>query len=139
MRTRTLRSFNAGAIDTLTGAGDTRASAYSGIAVHHCHGAATRVAIEDTAFGIRDRHFVVEVLAAWKPEDDATPHRAWAQQVCTDLAPHAIDGGYPNLIGPQQAEQARKAYGPNASRLAQLKSRYDPDNVFTATTLPEAD
>jgi Berberine and berberine like len=139
MRTRTLRSFNAGAIDALVGAGDTRASAYSGIAIHHCHGAATHVPIEQTAFGIREQHFVVEVLAAWEPGDDARPHQAWAQQVYTDLAPHAIDGGYPNLIGPQQAEQARKAYGPNASRLAQLKSRYDPDNVFTATTLPEAD
>jgi FAD/FMN-containing dehydrogenase len=125
--------FNAGAIDALVVAGDTRASAYSGVAIHHCHGAATRVPIDATAFGIRERHFVVEVLAAWEPEHDATPHRGWAQQVYTDLAPHAIDGGYPNLIGPQQAEQARKAYGPNASRLAQLKSRYDPDNVFTAT------
>ncbi|MDT5186524.1 MAG: hypothetical protein QOI29_4682 [Mycobacterium sp.] len=139
MRTRTLRSFNAGAIDALVCAGDTRASAYSGIAIHHCHGAATHVPIEQTAFGIREQHFVVEVLAASEPGDDAIPHQAWAQQVYTDLAPHAIDGGYPNLIGPQQAEQARKAYGPNASRLAQLKSRYDPGNVFTATTLPEAD
>jgi FAD/FMN-containing dehydrogenase len=138
MRTRTLRSFNAGAIDALVGAGNTRASAYSGVAIHHCHGAATRVPIEDTAFGIRERHFVVEVLAAWEPDDDATHHRAWAEQVYTDLAPHSIDGGYPNLIGPQQAEQARKAYGPNSSRLAQLKSLYDPENVFTATTLPEA-
>jgi hypothetical protein len=127
-----------GAIDALIGAGETRSSAYSGVAIHHCHGASTRLPIEETAFGIRERHFVVEVLAAWEPEDDATPHRAWAQQVYTDLAPHAIDGGYPNLIGPQQAEQARKAYGPNATRLAQAKSQYDPDNVFVAT-LPEAD
>jgi hypothetical protein len=136
MRTRTLRSFNAGAIDALVDAGDTRASAYSGFAIHHCHGAATRVPIEQTAFGVRERHFVVEVLTAWEPGDDAIAHQAWAQQAYTGLAPHA---GYPNLIGPQQAEQSRKAYGPNASRLARLKSRYDPDNVFTATTLPEAD
>ncbi len=102
------------------------------------YAAATRVPIEQTAFGIRERHFVVEVLTAWEPGDDAIAHQAWAQQAYTDLAPHALDGGYPNLIGPQQAEQARKAYGSNASRLAQLKSRYDPDNVFTATTLPEA-
>jgi len=138
MRTRTLRSFNTGAIDALVDAGDTRASAYSAIAIHHCHGTATRVPIDATAFGIRERHFVVEVLAAWEPGDDAMPHQAWAQQAYTDLATHSVDGGYPNLIGPQQAEQARKAYGPNASRLAQLKSRYDPDNVFTATMLPEA-
>ena len=94
--------------------------------------------VDDTAFGIRERHFVAEILAAWEPADDGAPHRAWAQQVYADLAPHAIEGGYPNLIGPEQADQARKAYGSNASRLAGLKSRYDPDNVFTATTLPDA-
>jgi FAD/FMN-containing dehydrogenase len=138
MRTRTLRSFSTGAIDALIDAGDTRKSAFSGIAIHHCHGAATRVRIDDTAFGNRERHFVAEILAAWEPPDDGTPHRAWAQRVYADLAQHAIDGGYPNVIGPEQAEQARKAYGPNASRLARLKSRYDPDNVFTATTLPDA-
>lgn len=138
MRTRTLRSFSTGAIDALIDAGDTRESAFSGIAIHHCHGAATRVHVDDTAFGIRERHFVAEILAAWEPADDGTPHRAWAQQVYADLSPHAIEGGYPNLIGPEQADQARKAYGSNASRLAGLKPRYDPDNVFTATTLPDA-
>ena len=79
------------------------------------------------------------MLAAWDPDDDPAPHRAWAEAVYTDLAPHALDGGYPNLIGPAQAAQARNAYGPNATRLAELKLRYDPDNVFSATTLPSAD
>jgi hypothetical protein len=38
------------------------------------------VPIEQTAFGIRERHFVVEVLTAWEPGDDAIAHQAWAQQ-----------------------------------------------------------
>jgi FAD/FMN-containing dehydrogenase len=136
MRTRTLRVFNPGAVDALVRAGLTRTSPFSAIATHHFHGAAARVGLQDTAFGIREPHFLVEILAAWSPDDDPTPHRAWAESVYQDLAPHALEGGYPNLIGPGQADQARGAYGPNASRLAEVKSRYDPDRVFNATTLP---
>jgi len=89
MRTRTLRSFNTGAIDALVDAGDTRASAYSAIAIHHCHGAGDpcahrRDGIRHSRAALRRR-----VLAAWEPGDDAMPHQAWAQQAYTDLAPHS--------------------------------------------------
>ncbi len=136
MRTRTLAVFTPGAIDALVEAGLTRTSPFSGISVHHFHGAATRVGLQDTAFGIREPHFVVEVLAAWTPDEDHTPHLAWAESVYGNLAPHALPGGYPNLIGPRQAAQARNAYGPNAARLIEIKKHYDPDRVFHATTLP---
>lgn len=109
------------------------ASPTSGASVHSSTSVCSRPCLP------REPHFVVEVLAAWDPDDDPAPHRAWAEAVYTDLAPHALDGGYPNLIGPDQAAQARNAYGPNATRLAELKLRYDPDNVFSATTLPSAD
>jgi FAD/FMN-containing dehydrogenase len=137
LRTRTLRNFGPGTVDALIHAGDARSSVHSGIAIHHCHGASTRVPLQDTAFGIREPHFVVEVVAAWEPADEPKPHREWADRVYDDLAPHAVEGGYPNLIGPQHAAQARRSYGPNAIRLANLKRRYDPDNVFNATTLPD--
>jgi hypothetical protein len=54
----------------------------------------------------------------------------------TDLEPHALPGGYPNLIGPDQASQANDSYGPNADRLHTLKRRIDPTNLFSATGLP---
>lgn len=136
LRTRTLRTFTPGAIDALVRAGNSRSSVHSGIAIHHCHGASTRVAIEQSAFGIREPHFVVEVVAAWDPAEEPNRHQDWADALYHDLAPHAVDGGYPNLIGPQHAAQARKSYGPNAARLIAVKRRYDPDNVFNATTLP---
>jgi FAD/FMN-containing dehydrogenase len=136
MRTRTLRSLQRGAIDAVVRAGDTRSSAHSGIVFHHCHGAATRVALGDTAFGIREPHFVAEILPAWDPADDPKPHLDWADRLFVDLQPHAVEGGYVNLIGPENAAQARKAYGPNATRLVAAKRHYDPENVFNATILP---
>jgi hypothetical protein len=126
-------------IQTLLRAGDARTSPFSGIAIHHFHGAATRVPLSDSAFGIRSDHFVIEIVAAWEPADstdDGAHHRDWADAVYSELSPHSLDGGYPNLIGPAQAGQADAAYGPNAGRLLAVKQHYDPRGVFSATPLP---
>jgi FAD/FMN-containing dehydrogenase len=136
MRTRNIPAFTAGAIEALLRAGDTRTTDYSGFSIHHFHGAATRVPVEQTAFGVREPHFLVEILAGWDPDDDPIPHRTWAETLYDDLGGHALGGGYPNLIGPEQSAQADTAYGPNAGRLRTLKHRFDPTNAFSATPLP---
>jgi hypothetical protein len=139
MRTRSVRRFSSGAIHALIRAIDTRTSELSAISIHHFHGAAARVPIGQTAFGIREPHFMIEILATWQPGEDGTPHRNWAEAVYTDLGNYAIDGGYPSLIGPDQAAQAGAAYGLNAAHLRQMKLRYDPANVFNASALPADD
>jgi hypothetical protein len=136
LRTRTVHCLSDAIIDTLLRAGASRTSVFSGIAIHHFHGAATRVPLGDSAFGFRSDHLVVEVVAAWDPDDDAEPHRRWAETVYAELGPDSLEGGYPNLIGPAQAAQADAAYGPNAIRLVAAKRRYDPSNTFSATPLP---
>lgn len=60
--------------------------------VHHFHGTATRIAVEATAFGIRRPNFVIEIMAAWDPDDDPAPHHPWADAVSTDLAVDALPG-----------------------------------------------
>jgi FAD/FMN-containing dehydrogenase len=136
LRTRTVPSYTSEVIAALIEAGESRSSALSGVFIHHFHGAATRAAVDSTAFGIRTPHFVVEIMAAWEPDDDEAPHWAWADGVSTNLAAHALAGGYANLLGPSDHDQIAHAYGPNADRLLAAKSRYDPDHVFSAIPLP---
>jgi FAD/FMN-containing dehydrogenase len=136
MRTRNLPAFTDEAIAALVRAGDNRTTEFSGFSIHHFHGAATRVPLEQSAFGVREPHFMVEILAGWEPGTDGAAARDWAAAVYDDLAVHALDGGYPSLIGPEQAKQADAAYGPNAHRLRALKQRYDSAGIFSATTLP---
>ena len=94
---------------------------------------------DGAAFGERREHFMVEIVAGWKPDgDDGAAHRRWAQDLWQSLAPFALPGGYPNLLGPDDREQAAAAYGGNAARLRVLKRRFDPDGVFaSAIPLPE--
>jgi FAD/FMN-containing dehydrogenase len=135
-RTRNVSRFTPEVIAALAAAGEHQTSRHSGVVVHHFHGAATRVPVEDTAFGLRTPHRMIEIVAAWEPDDDAAAHVGWADRVDADLAPHALAGGYPNMLGPGAHEQIAHAYGSNAGRLSAAKRRFDPDGVFSAIDLP---
>jgi hypothetical protein len=137
-RTRWLAKLTPDAITALMAAGATRTSPYSVILLHYLHGAATRIADHDSAFGLRRNHFLVEVLAAWEPGPTkyAASPRLWAQNLSNVLAQDALPGGYPNLLGPDDHEQTASAYGCNLAALEKAKRRYDPCAVFSAIPLP---
>ncbi|MCE7007296.1 FAD-binding oxidoreductase [Kibdelosporangium philippinense] len=139
VRTRTVAGHTPEIVAALVAAGDTKTSPISAIGLHHFHGAATRVAQQSTAFGIRRPHFSVEIAALWQPGDDAARHREWADATSTAIAAHALPGGYANMLGPDHHDQIAQAYGPNAARLRAAKDRYDPERVFTAIPLPLGD
>ena len=138
-RTRSLPALTAGAADAIIAAKARAASPLCSVFWHHFHGAATRVAPDSAAFGLRREHLMVEIVAGWKPDgDDGAANRRWAQDLWQSLAPFALPGGYANLLGPDDREQAAGAYGGNAARLRVLKHRFDPDGVFaSAIPLPE--
>jgi Berberine and berberine like len=137
IRTRSLPALTAEAASALVAAGETRTSALSAISVHHFHGAATRVDVRDTAFGIRREHFMVELIASW-PSGDGASHRSWADAAAERLRPLALPGGYANLLGPGHRQQIAHAYGRNADRLLAVKASVDPESVFSAVPLPAA-
>ncbi len=139
VRTRWLAALNADTVDVMSNAIIQKTSPYSVLHWHHHRGAATRIAPASTAFGMRREHFMLEIIACWKPdESDGSPHRQWAQDVWQNLGPFALPGGYANLLAPEDREQARDAYGSNGARLRVLKQRFDPDGVFSsAIPLPD--
>ncbi|OBG93149.1 hypothetical protein A5697_05670 [Mycobacterium sp. E3251] len=135
INTRTIAGYTPEVIDALLEIGRTLTPPRSGISIHHCHGASTLVAPDQTAFANRRPHFVVEIIAGWEG-GDSVRHRAWADAASAALAPHALPGGYANLLVPGDHEQIANAYGENAIRLVAAKKHYDPDGVFTAIPLP---
>jgi FAD/FMN-containing dehydrogenase len=139
IETRWLADLKADAIATLIASGATRSSPSSSILLHHFHGVGTRVASSSTAFGLRRRHFLVEIVASWGAESDseAARHRQWARTLSRELERDSIPGDYHRPLAPHAYEQIDSAYGCNALRLRRLKKRFDPDGVFSsATALP---
>ena len=107
---------------------------------HEFRGAAARVAPGATAFGLRRDHVLIEIIAACIGPADAGEeqrHRQWARSTLRAFDALALPGGYPNLLGADDADRAAKSYGDNAGRLLAAKKQYDPDNVFrSAIPLP---
>ena len=94
-------------------------------------GAMARVGSEETAFAHRDKQYMTTVLALWLDADeDAAPHHAWADALWNEVRRDA-DGVYVNFLENEGEARIREAYGEaNFARLAQVKAKYDPANVF---------
>ncbi len=95
-------------------------------------GAAGRVGVEVTAFGRRSTPFLLSFDTTW--EDPAETDRCieWTRAAWTDMHRFSDGGLYLNFAGFGEEKEAlvRAGYGENYDRLANLKARYDPGNLF---------
>jgi FAD/FMN-containing dehydrogenase len=79
----------------------------------------------------RDAPWAVHPFAMW--EDPAQDERCiqWVRDACADARPWSTGAVYLNFIGDEGTERVTAGMGAeNTGRLAALKRRYDPDNVF---------
>jgi len=101
------------------------------IFVGHLGGAVNRVPPGATAYPHRDVQFVLNVHTRWGDPSQDQKCIAWARELFDQMAPHATGGVYVNFMPEDEAQRVRSgAYGPNYERLAKLKTRYDPGNLF---------
>nr|WP_221383188.1 FAD-binding oxidoreductase [Actinoplanes polyasparticus] len=135
MRTRTVKEITPAVARALVHAGNTRTTAMSGIPINHLRGPSATRDMSETAFAYRTPHFVIEIAAAWTP-DLPGDHAGWTHDLWAELEPHSLPGGYVNIIGPDEKDQADAAFGANTDRLLRAKQAYDPANVFSAISLP---
>jgi FAD/FMN-containing dehydrogenase len=101
----------------------------SEIFVARLGGAINRVSPEATAYPHRDAEFVMNVHTRWDDPSDDERCIAWAREFFEATEPHATGGVYVNFI-PEDEDRVGAAYGVNYDRLARLKARHDPDNLF---------
>jgi FAD/FMN-containing dehydrogenase len=134
IHTRWFADLTPDMISILVKGGAERTSALSFLGLQHMHGPGTRVAPAATAFGMRRKHFTLDIVAEWEPTSKAEGdvHREWASGLSRALAPFALAGGYANFLTADDHEQVSAAYGSNARRLWEVKRRFDPDNVFSS-------
>ncbi len=93
--------------------------------------AVNKVPAGDTAYPHRDVEFIVNVHTRWRDPADDERCIGWARGLFDALAPHATGGVYVNFMPEDERDRvAAGAYGPNHARLARLKAKYDPQNLF---------
>jgi hypothetical protein len=131
---RTLPVPDGPAVEALLAAAEALPPGGSALNVHHVHGAATRVPLDATAYSYRGEHLVVELLGCWT-DGTGTAERLWVDLAEHLLDPHALPGGWINLMAAGDP-RAQDAFGPNTARLLATKKRYDAHGVFSGAPIP---
>lgn len=93
-------------------------------------GAVSRADPNSTAFYHRTAALSFSAFACWTDPAEDNTNIAWARQLWNDLRPYMPGSVYVNELEDEGADRVREAYGPAYDRLATLKRRYDPDNLF---------
>jgi FAD/FMN-containing dehydrogenase len=93
-------------------------------------GAMARVDPEATAFAHRKSPIMVNVAVFYEGEEDKPRRIAWVDEFA-DALRQSDRGAYVNFVGNEGEERVHDAYpGDTYRRLAQIKRRYDPENLF---------
>jgi FAD/FMN-containing dehydrogenase len=96
----------------------------------HVGGAMSRVPADATAYPQRKSHFIMNVHTRWRDAGQDAACIGWARELFGTMARHAVGTVYVNFMPDDEADRIEAAYGPNYSRLAEIKARYDPANLF---------
>jgi FAD/FMN-containing dehydrogenase len=93
-------------------------------------GAVHRVGKNDTAFSFRDVTWA-EVIVGVDPDpaNKGTITR-WAREYWEALQPYSAGGAYVNFMMEEGQDRIQATYRDNYGRLAQIKRKYDPTNLF---------
>jgi FAD/FMN-containing dehydrogenase len=93
-------------------------------------GQTSRIAADSTAYAQRDAQFVMNVHIRWEDAQDDQRCIAWAREFFNAAAPYATGGVYINFMTEEEGDRVKAAYGAGYQRLARLKEKYDPGNLF---------
>jgi len=93
-------------------------------------GAMAHVPVNATAFAHRQSKIMVNVAALFEKPDEKPTHEAWASDFAAALR-QGDEGAYVNFLGDEGEARIRAAYpGKTWEKLAAIKARYDPTNLF---------
>ena len=98
--------------------------------VYPIDGAAHRLGPTDTAWGYRNANWG-SVFAGVDPDPaNVDAISAWSKEYHEALHPFSAGGAYVNMMMEEGQDRVEAAYGDNYARLAEIKAKYDPDNLF---------
>jgi len=101
------------------------------IFIGHLGGAINRLPASATAYPHRDVEFVMNLHTRWRDPAQDQECIAWTRKVFDAVAPFATGGVYVNFMPEDETQRVQTgAYGANYERLAKLKAKYDPTNLF---------
>lgn len=126
-----LRGLDDGLIDALIDRFARCPSPMTAALIEHFHGAVARVGVSDTAVPHREAGYNMVITSVWTDPATTDANIAWTRESFAAVRSYLATRRWLNYLDDDDAADAvRAAYGPNYARLAEVKRRYDPDNLF---------
>jgi len=105
-------------------------SPLSFVVLEYYGGAAGRISSEATAFPHRHLPWDILFIAQWADPAQTGAHRDWARSGEEMLRPFSANAHLLSALDIETEDVIKTAFGPNLSRLAAIKKKYDPSNFF---------
>jgi FAD/FMN-containing dehydrogenase len=93
-------------------------------------GAVHKVGSGDTAFAYRNSRWAEVILAVDPDPASADVLKSWVVDYWEATHPYSAGGAYVNFMMDEGQDRVQSSYGDNYKRLAELKKKYDPGNLF---------
>lgn len=106
-------------------------SPHSAILIFPIDGATNGLPETHSAVGNRDAAAVINIASAWDDARDDDANIEWARAAWRDTREFSTGGTYVNFLTEEEgSDRIRAAYRGNYGRLAEIKAKWDPDNIF---------
>jgi len=106
-------------------------SPHSAVILFQMEGALNQLGQDHSPAGNRDARFLLNITGAWERPDDDASNIDWVRQAWNDMRQFSTGGTYINFLTEDDgADRTEAALGGAVQRLAEIKARWDPHNVF---------
>jgi hypothetical protein len=106
-------------------------SPHSAVILFQLEGALNRLKEDHSPVGNRDARYVFNLGSSWEQADDDKVNVEWTREAWIDMRQFSTGGTYINFLTEDEGpERIKAALGKGIQRLAELKARWDPENVF---------
>jgi len=103
---------------------------HSTMHMYPINGAVHRVSPSATPFTYRNSKWAEVIVGVDPAPENALKITQWARDYWQAVHPYSAPGGYVNFMMNEGAARIEATYGENYAKLQQIKSKYDPENLF---------
>jgi len=106
-------------------------SPHSAVVLFHIGGALNQLEEKHSPVGNRDARYVLNIAGSWEQACDDAANIEWARGAWNDMKSFSTGGNYINFLTEDEGrERIEAALGKGLRRLADVKTTWDPQNVF---------
>jgi len=106
-------------------------SPHSAVILFQIEGALNQLADAHSPAGNRDARYVLNAASSWEQPGEDRANVEWARDAWNDMKSFSTGGTYINFLTEDEGpERIEAALGRGLARLAEVKAKWDPQNVF---------